>query len=168
MPAISPSVVACACAGGVVRLFALHTLAFKANLPRPAARGQDFNASIAGPTAAGAKKADTKRDLAGPTAAGAKKAVSEGDLAGDVFPDAISVSFDESGGQLAVMYSDRSLFLWNVSNLDNITRLRSLLSHSACIWDAVLLPPCAMLNMGTKSRLPPSPGVGLDGRRREK
>ena len=49
--AVSPSAIAVACAGGVVRLFTPRTLAFKANLPRPAARGQDLNASIAGPTA---------------------------------------------------------------------------------------------------------------------
>ena len=49
--AVSPAAVAVACAGGIVRLFAPRTLVFKSNLPRPAARGQDLNASIAGPTA---------------------------------------------------------------------------------------------------------------------
>lgn len=36
--AVSSSLVACACSAGVVRVFATRTLAFKCNLPRPAAK----------------------------------------------------------------------------------------------------------------------------------
>ena len=43
------------------------------------------------------------------------------DTAGDLlFPDAMACSFDGSGDQLAVMYSDRSLFVWDVHNLAKV------------------------------------------------
>ncbi len=76
--AVSAGLVACACAGGVVRLFSCRSLAFRANLPRPAARGHLLAA--ASPAAAAPFGVDQR------------------------FPDALSCSFDSLGSQLTVLY----------------------------------------------------------------
>ena len=37
--------------------------------------------------------------------------------------------------QLSVVYSDHSLYVWDVRNLRQIRKLHSFLHHNACIWD---------------------------------
>ena len=37
--------------------------------------------------------------------------------------------------KLAAVYSDSSLIIWDISDVYNILKYRSFLSHSACIWD---------------------------------
>eukprot|EP00798_Chlamydomonas_sp_ICE-L_P028583 gene28583-31751_t len=143
--AVSSTSIACACAEGVVRLFSPRTLAFKANLPRPTSRGQDLDTSIAAPSAQAKDAGRAHRRSSGngePTAATESE-----------FPDTLAVSFISSGEHLAAMYSDHSLYFWDVRKLDQITALRCLSSHSGSIWDAALLP----------SPEPPSAGVGPYG-----
>ncbi|KAG1663327.1 hypothetical protein FOA52_006286 [Chlamydomonas sp. UWO 241] len=134
----SPSLVACGCAGGTVRLFATRTLAFKANLPRPS--------PAAGGACAGAAGDGV---LSAEAAAGAAMPVT-----GSGHPDCVALSFAGSSAgsstssmtagsassQLAALYSDRQLLLWDVGDLRRIVRVRVLQPHSAGIWDAALLP----------------------------
>ncbi|KAL9650432.1 hypothetical protein ABK040_004656 [Willaertia magna] len=42
--------------------------------------------------------------------------------------------------QLVAIYSDRSFFIWDISNTQRIAKYRSFLSHSDSIWDIDLLP----------------------------
>ena len=118
---VAPTLVACACAGGVVRLFAVRTLAFKLNLPRLES-GEGVPVASAGEAAAGAG------------------GVPRSDGAAASFPDALACSFDPCGEQLAVMYADRSLVLWDVRSPAKVARLRCLMSHAGGIWGAVLTP----------------------------
>ena len=118
---VAPSLVACACAGGVVRLFAVRTLAFKLNLPR-------LESGEGVPVASAAE------------GAGGGGGVPRSDGAASGFPDAVACSFDPCGEQLAVMYADRSLVLWDVRSPAKVARLRCLMSHAGGIWGAVLTP----------------------------
>ena len=118
---VAPTLVACACAGGVVRLFAVRTLAFKLNLPRlESGEGVPVASAAEGAVGGGVPRSD------GAAAAG--------------FPDAVACSFDPCGEQLAVMYADRSLVLWDVRSPAKVARLRCLMSHAGGIWGAVLTP----------------------------
>ena len=48
--------------------------------------------------------------------------------------------------QLSVVYSDHSLYVWDVRNLRQIGKLHSFLHHNACIWDlCVSLIRCSAL-----------------------
>ncbi|EFC42696.1 predicted protein [Naegleria gruberi] len=42
--------------------------------------------------------------------------------------------------QVCAVYSDRSFFIWDISNLQRIAKYRSFLSHSDSIWDIDLFP----------------------------
>lgn len=114
--AVSPGLVACACAAGVVRLFATRTLAFRGNLPRPSARVAQGGAQEAGDTVGPAAAANGAR--AGRPAAGGPGTAS----AATLFPDAVACSFDSSGERLAVCYSDRSIIVWDVRNPSKVRR----------------------------------------------
>lgn len=52
-----------------------------------------------------------------------------------LFPDSIALSLTPSNKHLAVLYSDKSVFLWNISDLKNIFKARHFRAHSGCIWD---------------------------------
>jgi len=129
--AASQSAIAVGCSDGIVRLFSARTLAFKANLPRPAAFGDH------GLT-------DHRKSVS--------KGLNPG--ASSLFPDAVALSFDGTGDRLAVVYADHSLFVWDIHDLSKVGRHRSLLGHSGPIWDV-----CSIPDPSTKdplSRQPPS------------
>ena len=42
--------------------------------------------------------------------------------------------------RLAVAYSDHSLYVWDVSSLSAVVRVRSVLAHAACVWGVAMLP----------------------------
>lgn len=44
-----------------------------------------------------------------------------------------------SAFRMATIYSDHSLFIWDISDVYNITRMRSFISHRGCIWDIQFL-----------------------------
>lgn len=85
-----------------MRLFAVKTLAFKSNLPRPSAKAQDLMATPG-----------TSNGVTGSPGAGAPSS-------SDLFPDALTASFDCAGEQLSVVYSDRSLIIWDIRNLNKV------------------------------------------------
>eukprot|EP00698_Gefionella_okellyi_P013762 TRINITY_DN3787_c0_g1_i1.p1 TRINITY_DN3787_c0_g1~~TRINITY_DN3787_c0_g1_i1.p1 ORF type:complete len:1290 (-),score=231.05 TRINITY_DN3787_c0_g1_i1:3642-7487(-) len=106
---LSGDQIACACGDGIVRLFVAGTLAFVATLPRPPPLGPSYAPG------SGAMKIDAKVAL--------------------THADAISAHLALDEGRLAVAYSDRSVIIWNVQDVKNITKYRTLDSHAQCIWD---------------------------------
>ncbi|MEW5312375.1 MAG: hypothetical protein WDW38_004014 [Sanguina aurantia] len=114
--ATSAAHVACACASGVVRLFQHHTLAFQFNLPRPAGRGG---------AAAAAGRRRRGGHIAGPADCvptcsrdrWRAPGVTSLTTCADLFPDALACSFGCTGKQLSVVYSDRSLVMWDAAVL---------------------------------------------------
>jgi len=110
--------VAVGCSDGIVRLFAPGTLQYIATLPKPApCKKQD------------ARAIDQQLSLS----------YDPGD---EVFPDAVCVSLSADGNRLTVIYSDRSMFVWDIRNSDNIGKYRSSLAHAGSIWDVEMVPTC--------------------------
>ncbi|EFJ35066.1 hypothetical protein SELMODRAFT_404876 [Selaginella moellendorffii] len=100
--AVSETHVACACSDGIVRLFALGTLAYAATLPRPAPYGYH-----------------------GLTDSNMCTALSVGRVHGINFPDAVACSFIASGDRIAVVYGDHSLYVWDVRDFSKFHALKS-------------------------------------------
>ncbi|XP_047307448.1 WD repeat-containing protein 62 isoform X2 [Impatiens glandulifera] len=56
-----------------------------------------------------------------------------------LLPDAVACEFTIEQ-KLVVVYGDHSLHIWNIHNVDQVSRLCVLVSHAACIWDIKNLP----------------------------
>lgn len=50
------------------------------------------------------------------------------------YPDAIAVAYDDNSNKVTAVYSDRSLFLWDIHDLKKIGKYRSFIYHSECVW----------------------------------
>lgn len=50
------------------------------------------------------------------------------------YPDAVAVSYDNTNGKVAAVYSDRSLFMWDIRDMSKIGKYRSFIYHSDCVW----------------------------------
>ncbi|KAI9317211.1 hypothetical protein BX666DRAFT_1943426 [Dichotomocladium elegans] len=108
--AVSPTYVVCACAGGVIRLFEPGTLKYCGILPKPHPLGIDISA-ITSPEMLKSTEENSH-----------------------YYPDAIAVAYDDASGKVTAVYSDRSLFLWDVHDLKKIGKYRSFIFHSDCVW----------------------------------
>ncbi|GLI61045.1 hypothetical protein VaNZ11_003198, partial [Volvox africanus] len=139
--AVSSGIIACACAAGVVRLFAARTLAFRGNLPRPSTAASSRRSTGGGhpdgPGGGGRSSSGGGGMVSCPGGPGADPMTSNGAL----FPDAVGCAFDSTGERLTVAYADRSLMVWDVRNPARVTRMRSVLSHGGIVWSAALIPP---------------------------
>ncbi|KAL5058108.1 hypothetical protein RYX36_029712 [Vicia faba] len=51
-----------------------------------------------------------------------------------VLPDAVACQFSTSE-KLVVIYSDHSLYIWDIHDANQATKCYGLVSHSSCIWD---------------------------------
>jgi len=132
--AASEGSVAVGCSEGIVRVFAARTLSFKANVPRPAAHGDHG-------------LIDQRQSIT--------RAMRPG--SSTLFPDTVALSFDGSGDRLAVVYSDHSIFVWDIRNLSKVGRFRSIVGHSGPIWGITPLPDAtAGAVLGELGRAPPS------------
>ena len=56
-----------------------------------------------------------------------------------VYPDTVGVTFDPRAGQLTCVYNDHSVYVWDVQNVLNPTKVYSALYHSGCVWGAQVL-----------------------------
>lgn len=117
--AASEGYVACACSDGIVRIFLQGSLEYSSTLPRPAPHGYHglTDANVGAYLAVGNRVTDGIR-----------------------FPDAIACSYLQQGQNIAVIYADHSLYVWDVRSYSKIGRYRTFLPHSSCIWDVVSLP----------------------------
>lgn len=56
---------------------------------------------------------------------------------GSRFPDTVAVSYDPANGWLSCIYSDHSIYVWDVGELGDLRRVGKLFSalyHSSCVW----------------------------------
>ena len=116
------------CSDGIIRMFHPSNLMFICTLPRPHALGIDV--------ARGLSKTDPLPDH------------SETSVK---YPDAIAVTIDEEWNKVAAIYSDRSMYVWDLKDPKRIGKLHSYLYHSSCIWGIEPYQKRA----GVKSLLPP-------------
>uniref|UniRef100_A0A3P9N2M7 WD repeat domain 62 n=1 Tax=Poecilia reticulata TaxID=8081 RepID=A0A3P9N2M7_POERE len=123
--AVSEDWVFCGCADGVIRVFRPADLQYVGTLPRPHRLGVDLTRS-ASPPPAGSEVAH---------------------------PDTLALTFDPRGQRLSCVYTDHSVYVWDVADVKNAGRLHSALYHSSCVWNIQVYPE---LQDPSQARLPPS------------
>ena len=107
---ITPVHIICGCSDGVIRFFDSKSLHHITTLPKlPALGGYNIEK--------GNIKASTI--LSGP----------------ETFADVIALIMDEPRGRLISLYSDRTLFIWDVHDLEKVNVKRSFLNHKGTIYD---------------------------------
>ncbi|KAL7334945.1 hypothetical protein PS15p_200496 [Mucor circinelloides] len=55
------------------------------------------------------------------------------------YPDAVAMVYDEKVQRVISVYSDRSLYVWDIRDLTKIGKYRSFIFHSDCVWG---VEPC--------------------------
>lgn len=55
------------------------------------------------------------------------------------YPDAVAMEYDELMQRVTVIYSDRSLYIWDIRDLKKVGKYRSFLFHSDCVWGAEVM-----------------------------
>uniref|UniRef100_A0A3B3US24 WD repeat domain 62 n=1 Tax=Poecilia latipinna TaxID=48699 RepID=A0A3B3US24_9TELE len=68
-------------------------------------------------------------------------------------PDTLALTFDPRGRRLSCVYTDHSVYVWDVADVKNAVRLHSALYHSSCVWNIQVYPE---LQDPSQARLPPS------------
>jgi WD40 repeat protein len=101
------SYVICGCSNGIIRLFNPLSLQFVCVMPRPHVLGLPI------------PSADIAESVESPA---------------NSFPDVLSISMDETNQKMSVVYTDHSIYIWNVKDFNQITKSKSFLAHSDCIW----------------------------------
>ncbi|RCI05190.1 mitogen-activated protein kinase binding protein 1 [Rhizopus stolonifer] len=112
--AVSSTFVICTCSEGVIRLFEPVTLNYLGILPKPHPLGVDIS-SITSPD-----MIRTTDDT-------------------HVYPDAVAIVYDDEAHRVTAVYSDRSLYIWDIHDLQKIGKYRSFIFHSDCVWG---VEPC--------------------------
>ncbi|KAK4342781.1 hypothetical protein RND71_038597 [Anisodus tanguticus] len=108
---VSRKLVACACNNGQVKLFSANSLSYAGSLYYPETRCS--KGSVADCHVMTEKNGYEQLQS---------------------LPNAIACQFSTLQ-KLVVIYDDRSLFIWDVQDVDKASRCFVLVSHSACIWD---------------------------------
>nr|XP_014351589.1 PREDICTED: mitogen-activated protein kinase-binding protein 1 [Latimeria chalumnae] len=105
----------CGCADGTVRIFNPFNLHFISTMPKPHYLGMDI-AAVTEPNLLFASKVDAK------------------------YPDTIAVTFDPANRWLSCVYSDHSLYVWDVKDSKKIGKVYSALYHASCVWSIEVYP----------------------------
>lgn len=112
--------IAVACARGTIRLLNAATLEYMATLPKPNPIGVEF-----------ATKADTHLF---------KQAPLNESGSSHTYPDAIAVKSSPDQKHIVCFYNNRSLFIWDISNVKQVGKYRSFISNSSCVWGLDMFP----------------------------
>ncbi|KAI8099075.1 WD40-repeat-containing domain protein [Halteromyces radiatus] len=107
---VSSDYIMCASSHGIIRLFEPVTLKYFGVLPKPHPLGMDIS-SISSPDML---PQQTDQDI--------------------YYPDVVALTYNESIAKLTAIYSDRSLYIWDVKNIKKIGKYRSFIAHSDCVW----------------------------------
>ncbi|KAF1393458.1 hypothetical protein PFLUV_G00015940 [Perca fluviatilis] len=126
--AVSKDFLFCGCADGAVRVFSPSNLQYISTLQRPHRLGVDLAQS-------------TQHGDLLPASPGAQ------------YPDTLAVTFDPSSRHLTCVYNDHSVYVWDVRDVRNATKLYSALYHSSCVWSVEVYPE---LPDASRACLPPS------------
>ncbi|KAJ3208548.1 hypothetical protein HDU82_002296 [Entophlyctis luteolus] len=113
--AVCSQFIVCGCTDGVIRLFEPTAIKHIANIQKPHYLGIDVAHSIGS-----SYKSETPVNAS--------------------YPDVISVRVDELGEYIVAVYSDRSLYIWDVRDVKHIKKYRSFLNHNDCVWGVEMYP----------------------------
>lgn len=100
----------CACADGIVRVFATETLQHLLTLSKPPPLGST----------------NIKSGIS-------KIKIPQGKES--KFADVIACHIDEANNRAVTLYSDRMMFIWDIKKFDQITVYRTFMSHNGAIHD---------------------------------
>ncbi|XP_061552290.1 mitogen-activated protein kinase-binding protein 1 isoform X3 [Phycodurus eques] len=128
---VTDELIFCGCSDGAVRAFSPHTLHFLCTLPRPHFLGADV-ASMTDASRLFCVHPDAR------------------------YPDTVALTYDPSGGWLTCVYSDHSVYVWDVGDLRDprqMGKLYSALYHTSCVWSLEVFPEDA--GDAGKMALPP-------------
>ncbi|KAI9208795.1 uncharacterized protein BJ171DRAFT_487345 [Polychytrium aggregatum] len=112
---VSDKYILCGCTNGLLRLFEPTTLQFLGNLSRPH--------SATKYTAYDGSASSASRPTAKPG-----------------YPDVVAAKLDAANTKVVAIYNDRSLYVWDISDIRNPLKYRALLSHSDCVWGVEVVP----------------------------
>ncbi|XP_046712603.1 mitogen-activated protein kinase-binding protein 1 isoform X3 [Silurus meridionalis] len=112
---VTEDLIFCGCADGTVRAFNPVNLHFICTLPRPHSLGTDI-ATVTDASHLFAYKLDAR------------------------YPDTVAVSYDPTNRWLSSVYSDHSLYVWDVRDLHKVGKVYSALYHSSCVWSVEINP----------------------------
>ncbi|XP_054900420.1 mitogen-activated protein kinase-binding protein 1-like [Poeciliopsis prolifica] len=112
---LSEDAIFCGCADGTVRAFRPADLHFVCTLPRPHPVGADVSAVTEASALFHTKKEDR-------------------------YPDVIAVTYDPVSRWLSCVYSDHSLYVWDVREVHRVGKVNSALFHAASVWDLEVFP----------------------------
>uniref|UniRef100_A0A9J8BSQ1 Mitogen-activated protein kinase binding protein 1 n=1 Tax=Cyprinus carpio carpio TaxID=630221 RepID=A0A9J8BSQ1_CYPCA len=112
---VSEDLIFCGCADGTVRAFSPTDLHFICTLPHPHSLGTDI-ATVIEASHLFAYKENVR------------------------CPDTVAVSYDPTNRWLSCVYSDHSLYVWDVRDLRKVGKVYSALYHSSCVWSMEVYP----------------------------
>nr|XP_006013149.1 PREDICTED: mitogen-activated protein kinase-binding protein 1-like isoform X1 [Latimeria chalumnae] len=112
---VSEEFIFCGCGDGTVRVFKPQNLHYITSLSKPHYLGVDVAKGIE-PSLLFTKKLDA------------------------VYPDTIALSFDPQRCWLSCVYSDHSLYVWDVNDTKKVGKVWSGLFHSSCVWSVEVYP----------------------------
>ncbi|XP_032227632.2 mitogen-activated protein kinase-binding protein 1 [Nematostella vectensis] len=121
--AVSEQFICCGCTNGIVRVCDPVTLEIIRTLPRPHFLGVDVGKAVDGSC--------------------------EDEKESDLYPDAIALSMDPKHNKVTCLYNDRSLYVWEMLDIDKIVKSFSSLYHSSGIWGIKAAVKLAELNGST-------------------
>ncbi|XP_066560088.1 WD repeat-containing protein 62 isoform X2 [Amia ocellicauda] len=124
---VSEEFVFCGCADGTVRVFCPQTLHYITTLPRPHCLGVDIAQGIE----------------PGHLFAWNPEAV---------YPDTLAVTYDPVSCWLTCVYSDHSVYIWDVREMKKVGKVNSALYHNSCVWSVETYPE---LDDSSQACLPP-------------
>jgi len=62
------------------------------------------------------------------------------------YPDTIAVCYSSVDNKLTCIYNDHSLYIWDVTDIKKVGKMRSFLFHSGAVWGIdVSLPVLSLL-----------------------
>nr|XP_057936296.1 WD repeat-containing protein 62 isoform X2 [Doryrhamphus excisus] len=108
---LTEDLIFCGCSGGIIRAFSSSNLHYITTLPRPHRQGVE---------------------LMQPSPSSSKPAAH--------YPDTVALTYDATSGHLSCVYSDHSVYVWDVADVRNVKKLYSALYHSSCVWDLQVYP----------------------------
>ena len=100
----------CACADGIIRVFAVENLAHLLSLSKPPPLGASNQIGVKN----------------------ANKQMAQ-------FADAVACAIDKQNQKVLILYSDKMMFLWDLKVMSSISVSRSLYSHCGPIHDLKVL-----------------------------
>ncbi|XP_029688830.1 mitogen-activated protein kinase-binding protein 1 isoform X1 [Takifugu rubripes] len=115
---ITDDLIFCGCSDGTVRAFSPVDLHFRCTLPRPHSLGTDVASMVDASQLFSCKP-------------------------GSRYPDTVAVTYDPAHRWLSCIYSDHSIYVWDigdVSDLRRVGKLYSALYHSSCVWNVEVYP----------------------------